>query len=186
MPFHASSFNILLGKLWVHKRGKTPPNRLEQLPLFKLEPKNDIHGELSFAVQGRIVPFMGFVQSDDSPRDGVCFPEWISHLKKLVNTLLRKNQVSFSFKENDAMDGPFFEFVRETDKVFFSLSRPLGNSCFKAEPGWEMEEFKFHDLLLQFFKFKDDFLREIQKANYSLRDEWEAKFAKKKPESPQE
>lgn len=171
-----SSFNILLGKMWVHRKSKTRSGGTERLPLSKLEPKSDIHGELSFSIQGRRVPFMGFVPKDDLPRDGACFPEWIRHLKKLVQTLMKEEQASYRFKEDDSPEGPFFEFAREGENAFFSLAWPAGNNCFRTEPAWEMVEFVFNDLLVQYFKFKDDFLKEIQNANFDLRDEWETKF----------
>ncbi|MGE3725621.1 MAG: hypothetical protein AB7I41_08730 [Candidatus Sericytochromatia bacterium] len=169
LPPHlpASSFEICLGRLWVHR---PQGMRYAEIPLAYQLPNDDIHGELYFKIQGKQIPGMGYKAYDLAARDGACLIEWLMYLSDILSALAEDENAAYHFREYD-LGGFSCEFVRDGDQVLFSIDGVYG-----PEQCWELTSFAWEDLLEAYSEFKAEFLAQVSHFQPSARPSWQSRF----------
>lgn len=162
-----SSIEICLGRLWVHRNQGA---RYQEIPLYQMGMKDDLHGELYFKIRGQVVPGMGYKAYGQAARDGACLIEWCMYLNEILQALLESENASYHFREFD-LGGFSCEFVRDQDLVLFSIDGVWG-----AEPNWVAAEFLFEDLLKQYLAFQEKLLNTIESYHPDARSIWQNRF----------
>lgn len=133
-----------------------------------------VNGEFWVTVQGRNVPRMGYVAWDEWPRDGVSLGQWYQHFAHVVKRLTRDEGKTVAIADYDLFDGPVYEFLRDGESVYLSLSYPRDGLWDEDGDVWNMVEFAWPDLTAQVTAFKAELLKRIDAANPDLTAHWQA------------
>lgn len=160
------SFEIHLGRLWVH-RNLSP---YQQLPMYTLNPTDDIHGELSFYLDGERIPGLGYITYDQHARVGACLIEWCDYLRSLDQAFMQ-DPLDYRFCEYDLTDH-VYHFVNEGDTIYLSVETPGGSPL----PGWEVRCFDHGDFIDQYRQFIENFQVQILNVNPRALVHWLPRF----------
>ena len=124
-------------------------------PLSELHEDDHIHGRLSIEIGDRIVPYMGYWNSDD-----VCFNSWLAELDALTG-LFDVNAITEYIYDEQEQGQPAFLFEKSDDIVFFSIIA----SCTSGHGGdaaWQQVAFAYTDFQEQYQRMRADFFALVQ------------------------
>lgn len=149
--------------LWTHGGD----NLDERAPLSALEQDGEIghiHGRLTIAIAGRVVPSLGHFGPDD-----VCLDTWVVELCNVVNGLARSGD-EYTFDEGE-QGQPAFRFTRIGSELAFSIVDSLlsGGS---GQADWQNVKCLFEDFRTAVLGFLDDLRAELRRQAPGLWERW--------------
>lgn len=144
-----STFDIKFSELWTYESGDAS----ERLPLAQLSDRGGhVHGRLEIAVNGALLPYLGYFGPDD-----VCFNEWVFQLQFTLSALRVSPNGSHTYDEGEQSQ-PAFLFEREANILLISIvDSQLSNG--RAQPDWRRVSCNFPD----FERSVDKFLADLRK-----------------------
>lgn len=162
-----STFEIKFSELWTYECSDTS----ERLPLAQLSERGGhVHGRLEIAVNGALLPYLGYFGPDD-----VCFNEWVFQLQFALKALRSSPRSSHTYDEGE-QGQPAFLFEREANNLLVSIvDSQLSDGS--AHPDWRRVGCHFSDFERGVDKFLVDLRMHLASEAPQFAEQWWSRIA---------